>query len=137
MTATDENNPNSVEECDDGNTDAGDGCDAECSVESAAGASAGFSFSTAWGTGYCVTLDVTNEADEPTTTWTATIDTNGATIFTSWNADFTGNSGEIGLTPLSWNSVIAPGATISSVGFCANRAPGDPDPEVVSVSAEY
>jgi cellulase/cellobiase CelA1 len=46
-----------------------------------------------WGAGYCVHLDVTNVKDEPTTTWVATVDTNQSTIFTSWNAEFSGNAG--------------------------------------------
>jgi hypothetical protein len=70
-------------------------------------------------------LDVTNVATSPTTNWTASIDTNQSTIFTSWNATFSANSGIITVTPsLASNRVIGPNATDSSIGFCANRNAG-------------
>ncbi len=126
-----------TEECDDGNEDAGDGCDASCLLEAEPTASATLSFTNTWPTGYCVTLDVTNESDAATTSWTAAIELNGATIYTQWNGNFSGNSGEVNITPVGWNSVIAAGGTNSSVGFCANRAVGGPDPGVVSAEGMF
>jgi hypothetical protein len=77
---------------------------------------------TDWGGGYCVHLDVTNVAASPTTNWTATLDTNQSTLFTSWNGNFSANSGIITVTPaLASNQVIGPNATDGSIGFCANR----------------
>jgi hypothetical protein len=77
---------------------------------------------TDWGAGYCVELQTTNAATAATTNWTATLDTNQTTIFTSWNAAFSGNSGIITVAPsFASNRVIDPGETDASIGFCANR----------------
>ena len=84
-----------------------------------------------WGSGYCGTLDVTNNASEPTISWEVTLNTLQSSLYTSWNADFSDSSGSVAVTPLAWNSVIAPGATDSSVGFCAERSAGSSDTAVV------
>lgn len=79
-------------------------------------------FSTDWGSGYCAVLNVTNNAIMPTTSYTVAIDTNQSTIYTAWNGAFSGDDGVVTITPgFSWNSVIQPDATDSSIGFCANR----------------
>ena len=80
-----------------------------------------FVVSTDWGTGYCVTLLLTNDASVATNTWTASIDTHGTTIYTSWNGNFTGSNGNISVTPVSWNASIGANSTNDSIGFCANR----------------
>jgi hypothetical protein len=97
-------------------------------------------FSTDWGGGYCAVLNVTNNAAQPTTGYTVTLNTNASTIYTSWNGNFSGASGTVTVTPgFPWNVSIPPGATDSSIGFCANRAvPGSGTlPFVVSTTATY
>jgi Ca2+-binding RTX toxin-like protein len=97
------------------------------------------SFSTDWGGGYCAVLNVTSSATAPTTTFTVTLDTNQSTIFTSWNANFSSASGTVSVIPGAGNSVIEPGETDSSIGFCANRTtPGSGTlPLVVSTTASF
>jgi hypothetical protein len=89
-----------------------------------------------WGTGYCVNLAITNNGTAATSTWTAIVNTNQSSIYVSWNATFSALSGPVTIRPLNWNSVIAPGQTITSVGFCANRNPGTNNlPTVVSITS--
>jgi hypothetical protein len=95
---------------------------------------------TDWGGGYCVTLAVTNLRSVPTVNWTLSLNTNQSTIYTSWNGSFSGSSGAVTVTPgFSWNQVIDPGETDSSIGFCANRTvPGSGLlPFVLSASGVY
>jgi cytochrome c peroxidase len=75
--------------------------------------------------GYCQTILVTNNGTAPTTSWSVGIALDGTTIYTSWNGTFTGSTGNASVTPCcSWNSVIQPGETQQSVGFCARRNTG-------------
>jgi hypothetical protein len=88
-----------------------------------------------FGTGYCVNVAVTNSGTRASTTWSALINTQQSTIYTNWNGGFSGASGQVTVTPLSWNAVIQPGQTMTSIGFCANRNPGTNNlPTVVSVT---
>jgi len=92
-----------------------------------------------WPGGYCVNLSVTNGGTLPTSNWGVTLNTNASTIYTSWNATFSGNSGVVTVAPLNWNRVVAPGATNSSVGFCANRTTAGSGvlPSIVSTTASF
>jgi hypothetical protein len=81
-----------------------------------------FTVTSNWPGGYCVTLNVKNNAAVPTTSWNVGFNTGAAIIYTRWNGMFTGNFGPENVGPVApWNAVIPPGATNSSVGFCANR----------------
>ena len=76
-----------------------------------------------FGSGYCVHLDVTNDTGAPTVTWSASLNMNGGSIYTSWKAAFTPATGVVGATPTEPASmVIAPGLTSGVSGFCANRS---------------
>lgn len=91
---------------------------------------------TDWGAGYCMGIWLTNEGTEATTSWQAVIDMQGTQISNLWNANFTSTTGQVTLTPLSWNSVINPGETNQSIGFCATRpAGGNALATVVSATA--
>jgi hypothetical protein len=93
-----------------------------------------------WAGGYCAVINVTNNSTQPTTTWSVSLNTNQATIYTSWNGNFPVESGAVTVTPaFSWNQVIAPGATNDSVGFCANRNVSGSGtlPFVVSASGSF
>jgi hypothetical protein len=91
---------------------------------------------TNWGSGYCVNLAITNNGAAATSTWTAVVNTNQSTRYVSWNGMFTGSSGAMTIRPISGNSVIQPGQTITSPGFCANRNPGTNNlPSVVSITS--
>lgn len=79
-------------------------------------------FDTDWGGGYCVHLEVTNVEDVATVTWTAALNTNQSSIYTSWGASFSGSSGAITVTPnVDASRIIDPNETDISIGFCANR----------------
>jgi cellulase/cellobiase CelA1 len=93
-----------------------------------------FTVTNDWGTGYCVTLNITNNASMLTTNWTATVNTQSTEIYTQWNGNFSGNNGTITITPVGWNNTINPGATDSSVGFCANRLHGGSNVAIVMFS---
>jgi cellulase/cellobiase CelA1 len=93
-----------------------------------------------WGSGYCVTLLVTNHAAQSTTSWSVTVNTRASTIYDSWNGNFPASTGTFTITPgFSWNQSIPAGATNNSVGFCANRTPANSGavPVVVSASGSF
>jgi cellulase/cellobiase CelA1 len=114
-----------------------------CQEPGGAGPGGGLStelgISTDWGGGYCATLNVTNESTAIATSFTVTLDTNQSTIYSFWNGNFSGSSGEIEVTPCCpWNSSLAPGETDSSLGFCANRAvSGNALPLVIATSGAF
>jgi hypothetical protein len=87
--------------------------------------SATFPVTSNWGSGYCVNIAVKNNGTRATMAWTVRFNTNQSTIANSWNGNFTGNRGTITTTPFTFNSVINPGQTITSAGFCANRDSGN------------
>jgi len=127
------------EACDDGNTTPGDGCDELCQIEPPSGdLVTEIIVHSDWYQGYCTMFEITNEGDEPTSSWTIVMDMNGTAIQHLWNANRTGNTGEITLTPLSWNAVIQPGTTNYSIGFCATRPNGGNNvAEIVSSVGVY
>jgi hypothetical protein len=68
------------------------------------------------------------------------IDTRASTLYTSWGGAFTRTSGTTDVTPaFAWNQAVAPGATDTSVGFCANRTVSGSNvlPAVVSTSGTF
>jgi len=84
---------------------------------------ASFSVTTDFGSGYCVALNVTNNAAIATTNWSALVNIPGATVYQSWNATFSGTGGSVTVSPsFVSNRSIDPVTTDSSVGFCANRS---------------
>jgi Ca2+-binding RTX toxin-like protein len=94
---------------------------------------------TDWGGGYCVGINVTNPGTEVATGFTVTVDTHEAEIYDIWNASSSAATGEVTIVPdFWWGVALDPGATDSSMGFCANRAvPGTPTATIVSTSAEF
>jgi hypothetical protein len=80
-----------------------------------------FNVTTDWGSGYCGDLHVTNNAATPATSFEILLDLNSTSIFTLWNGTFDFPSGIVTVDPVGWNSSIAPSATNSTIGFCANR----------------
>jgi hypothetical protein len=77
---------------------------------------------TDFGSGYCVVLDVSNPMATAVSGFTVNLNTNGASIYASWNGTFSGSSGPITIHPaFAWNQGIAAHGLNSSVGFCVNR----------------
>jgi hypothetical protein len=93
---------------------------------------------TDWGTGYCVELRLTNPSSAPTTDWSATFNTNGATIYDDWNVNRTASTGSVTMTPSEpWAHVIPAGGSSHSLGFCANRASGNALPSTPVVTGIF
>ncbi len=89
-----------------------------------------------WGGGYCVNIAVRNNGTRPTIAWTVRLNAGPTTITTSWNGNYSANTGTVTVTPFTFNSVINPGQTITSSGFCANRPTGNTTflPTVISAT---
>jgi len=97
-----------------------------------------FLVTTDWGTGYCVELRITNPNSSPTTDWSATFNTNGATIYDDWNVNRSASTGSVTMTPSEpWARVIPAGGTSNSLGFCANRASGNALPSTPVVTGVF
>jgi hypothetical protein len=87
-----------------------------------------------WGAGFCANVTVNNPGSSPSTGWTVVIDLEGATVTSSWSANYANNNGVLTVTPLSWNANI-PANGSTSVGFCAN-ASGTARPVIISSSVD-
>lgn len=96
---------------------------------------ASISITNDWGAGYCANINVTNYNAASTTAWSVLLDASAATIDNSWSANFSGTSGDVSVSPVGWNAVVAGGQTISSPGFCAMRNGGDV--EVIDANGTY
>ena len=85
----------------------------------------GLLITTDFGSGYCTSITVVNNALQSTTKWTLTLSVPQATVTSMWNASRSGNTGTIIATPtISSSLVIAPGGEDETIGFCANRNAG-------------
>jgi hypothetical protein len=81
---------------------------------------------------YCGDVRITNTS---TTTvnggWLVRLNLNQSQLTTGWNGTFTSLSASLyNLTPVSWNSVIGPGLSITA-SFCANKTGPSFTPQVV------
>ena len=91
-----------------------------------------------WGSGYCVTINVTNNTNAPIVTYTMTLSPNGTTLFNSWNGTFTPTGGLVFVTPAAYHARINPGETDDEMGFCATRiVPGQALPFVVNAIGTF
>ena len=92
-----------------------------------------------WATGYCVTIGVTNTGAQATTSYTLTLNTGASTINAQrWNGTFSASTGNVTVTPAAFHKVIAPGATDTQMGFCADRPSGSGAlPTFVSATASF
>lgn len=89
-----------------------------------------------WGGDYCIQVGAHNPGSTAVN-WIITINTNGSSITNTWNASFSGTWGTVTANPnQSYNLVIDPGETDTSVGFCAHRWAPWQTATVVAVAAE-
>lgn len=72
-----------------------------------------------WGGGYCATLTVANQTGSAIT-WRVTFPVEGV-VYDMWNATFSQAGAQVTASGVSWNAVLQPGQSTSSVGFCARR----------------
>jgi len=87
-----------------------------------------------WGTGYCVGIEVTNVGTTPFSTWKISFATNQSTITSTSNGSFDAATGSVHAVPQAGYTTIAPGATRTGVGFCANRTIAGVTPKLLGVS---
>lgn len=70
-----------------------------------------------WDTGYCQDVTIINISSETVEGWAIQMEVEG-TLDHVWNADYTGNQGQVIFTHLDWNRVISPQG-VYGFGFCA------------------
>jgi endoglucanase len=87
-----------------------------------------------WQSGFCMTMQVSNQGNTSVRNWQVTFQMNQAAINNSWNATFKPQGAQYVATPLDWARVVEPGQS-RELGFCANKLGSDYQPQQVSVSA--
>lgn len=87
----------------------------------------------AWQGGYCVKVTVANGGTTPATNWRVVLNSPGATIATSYNAEYSVANGKVTATPLSWNASIPPAGS-AVFGYCANTTGSNATVESVTVT---
>src|SRR3954470_11379998 len=88
--------------------------------------------SNSWATGYCANVNITNSGKAAAPTWVVVLELNQASIYTSWNGNFTGSGSRKTVTPVGWNASVAPGATLQAFGYCANTTGPNSAPAIIS-----
>jgi len=74
-----------------------------------------------WDSGYCGQVTVHNGGTSTIPTWSVTLVMNQSTLANTYSANFQSTSaGHYKVTPLFWNSSLAPNAN-ALFGFCANK----------------
>jgi fibronectin type 3 domain-containing protein len=74
-----------------------------------------------WGSGFTGSVSITNTGNSSINGWSLTWTwTGNQQITQSWNANYAQSGPAVTLTNASWNASIAPGATVSGIGFNAN-----------------
>jgi hypothetical protein len=89
-----------------------------------------------WGSGFCKNIEVTNSGTAATSSWSVTLGGSGYSVYSPWNASWTGSPSAPTFAPNQpWNQIILPGESDGTVGFCAYRTSPGATPVVVSVEA--
>lgn len=87
-----------------------------------------------WGSGYTATITITNNSDTAISGWTAQWEYASQTVSTSWSCSLVQNGTRVTVTPVSWNSTIPAGGSISfGYNGIFNGEGGTP---VISVTAQ-
>jgi cellulase/cellobiase CelA1 len=83
-----------------------------------------------WGSGFKAELTIANTGTTTINGWTLAFTfANGQSGVAGWGATWSQTGANVTATNLSWNNIIAPSATLSGLGFTANRvgtAPNNP-----------
>src|SRR6188768_4407263 len=85
-----------------------------------------------WGSGYCANVDIINSGTATASTWVVVLELNQASIYSSWNGNFSGSGSRKTVTPVGWNASVGAGATLQAFGYCANTTGSNSTPTVVS-----
>jgi hypothetical protein len=107
-----------------------------CEPAGARNISANISFTSQWSDGYCAEVTFTNQSLAPVA-WEVVLDTRGSTITSSWNGTFSGAQGLVSVSGVGWNNVIQPGASLHSLGFCAQRPTGANTASVLQTNTQF
>lgn len=89
------------------------------SSASAGGVVASYSINSDWGAGYCANVRVVNQGSTAVT-WHASLQAQGK-LNQMWNATWSQSGNTVSLAGSGWNATLAPGAVMTSIGFCATR----------------
>jgi cellulase/cellobiase CelA1 len=119
-------------DCAEGTCDSG-----TCVVSTTSEFEASIRIDSDWGSGYCATIELTNDGSLPTKGWSALVDLNGSTTSSAWSGNYSPRPDGFQVSNLGWNGIIQPGQTTAQVGFCANRQGGAAVAEVLSATASY
>jgi cellulase/cellobiase CelA1 len=77
-----------------------------------------YSIANQWPGGFQGSLSITNTGSSAINSWSLVFSfANGQTITQIWNASASQSGSQVTVTNLSYDATIAPGATLSSVGF--------------------
>jgi hypothetical protein len=68
---------------------------------------------------YCANLTLVNGLATATTKWQVLLDLSTSVITGSWSGTFSGTTGQITVTPVSYNSSVSPGSS-ATFGWCAS-----------------
>ena len=109
------------------------GADIRADSLSSNGVNATLTLQSDWGSGYCAEVAVQNAGSVAATAWTAVIELHQSTLSQIWSATATQSGSRISVKPVSWNSSIAPGASVA-FGFCGNGSGSSARPELVSLA---
>jgi hypothetical protein len=109
---------------------------AACEPGGARDISASINFTSQSPTEYCAALTFTNNALVPVA-WEVILDLQTSTITSSWNGTFTGSQGVVGVSGVGWNNQIQPGASLNSLGFCAQRPANSSLATVVQTNTQF
>ena len=85
-----------------------------------------------WTGGYCANVLITNSGSTAASTWTVVLELNQATIYSSWNGNFSGSGSRKTVTPVGWNASVGAGATLQAFGYCANTTGSNSSPAIIS-----
>jgi hypothetical protein len=95
----------------------------------------GYSVTNQWNVGFTGALTIKNTGTTPINSWTLTWTWPGNQKVTqSWNANYTQSGANVTFTNMSYNATIAPGATLTGVGFNASYSGSNPAPTAFSVN---
>ena len=84
-----------------------------------------------WGSGFTGAVSIKNTGNSPINGWTLTWTWSGnQQMIQAWNSNYAQSGENITLTNAAWNPTIAPGGTLTGIGFNANYSGNNNSPTV-------
>ena len=82
-----------------------------------------------WDVGFNTSITIQNTGSTPINRWTLTWNWSGnQTITQAWNANLQSAGPNVVLTNADWDASIAPGGSVSGIGFNASYNGSNPNP---------